>query len=67
MIEELDDSIKIFFLMYYYGYKYQEIVDYLELLFGMVKSCIFFVCKEFKEVIGKCYENLSEFCQKVFQ
>src|SRR6056297_286071 len=31
MIEELDDSTKIPFLMHYHGYKYQEIADHLDL------------------------------------
>jgi len=67
MIEELDDSIKIPFLMHYHGYKYQEIADHLELPLGTVKSRIFFARKELKEVIGKRYENLSELRQKAIQ
>ncbi len=67
MIEELDDSIKIPFLMHYHGYKYQEIADHLELPLGTVKSRIFFARKELKEVIGKRYENLNELRQKIKQ
>lgn len=59
MIEELDNSIKIPFLMHYQGYKYQEIADYLELPLGTVKSRIFFARKELKEKIANRYEHLN--------
>jgi len=59
MIEELDDSVKIPFLMHYQGYKYQEIADHLELPLGTVKSRIFFARKELKETIGRRYQTLS--------
>jgi RNA polymerase sigma-70 factor, ECF subfamily len=58
MIEGLDDSIKIPFLMHYQGYKYQEIADHLELPLGTVKSRIFFARKELKSLIGKRYGSL---------
>lgn len=60
MIGELDDSIKIPFLMHYQGYKYQEIADHLGLPLGTVKSRIFFARKELKDAIGKRYANLQE-------
>ncbi|MCI5081103.1 MAG: RNA polymerase sigma factor [Saprospiraceae bacterium] len=59
MIAELDDSIKIPFLMHYQGYKYQEIADHLDLPLGTVKSRIFFARKELKSMIGKRYSNLD--------
>lgn len=59
MIEELDDSIKVPFLMHYQGFKYQEIADDLDLPLGTVKSRIFFARKELKGVIGSRYKNLS--------
>jgi len=59
MIEELDDSVKVPFLMHYQGFKYQEIADHLDLPLGTVKSRIFFARKELKEVIGKRYNNLA--------
>lgn len=59
MIEELDDSIKIPFLMHYQGFKYQEIADQLDLPLGTVKSRIFFARKELKGLIGKRYKNTS--------
>ncbi|TXB62012.1 RNA polymerase sigma factor [Phaeodactylibacter luteus] len=65
MIESLDDSIKIPFLMHYHGYKYQEIADHLELPLGTVKSRIFFARKELKEVIGKRYESSKELRQRM--
>lgn len=60
MIEVLDDSIKIPFLMHYRGYKYQEIADYLDLPLGTVKSRIFFARKELKHLITQQYANLDE-------
>ncbi len=59
MIDELDDSIRIPFLMHYQGFKYQEIAEHLELPLGTVKSRIFFARKELKEVIGKRYKNFK--------
>ncbi len=59
MVEKLDDSIRIPFLMHYQGYKYQEIADFLDLPLGTVKSRIFFARKELKELIGKRYVNLA--------
>lgn len=58
MIEELDDSIRVPFLMHYQGYKYQEIADHLDLPLGTVKSRIFFARKELKDLIGKRYQNI---------
>ncbi len=59
MIDELDDSIRVPFLMHYQGFKYQEIAEHLELPLGTVKSRIFFARKELKEVIGKRYKNFK--------
>lgn len=55
MIEQLDDSIRIPFLMHYQGFKYQEIADALELPLGTVKSRIFFARKELKDQIARQY------------
>jgi RNA polymerase sigma-70 factor (ECF subfamily) len=60
MIEGLDDSIKIPFLMHFKGFKYQEIADELELPLGTVKSRIFFARKELKDLINRRYDNLEE-------
>lgn len=59
MIEELDDSVKVPFLMHYQGFKYQEIADHLDLPLGTVKSRIFFARKELKDVIGSRYSNMA--------
>jgi RNA polymerase sigma-70 factor, ECF subfamily len=60
MIEGLDESIKVPFVMHYHGYKYQEIADQLELPLGTVKSRIFFARKELKEKINYRYVGLSK-------
>lgn len=59
MIDELDASVRIPFLMHYQGFKYQEIAEQLELPLGTVKSRIFFARKELKDVIGKRYKNFK--------
>lgn len=61
MIDRLDDSIRVPFLMHYQGYKYQEIADYLELPLGTVKSRIFFARKDLKAQIKKSYGKLNFF------
>lgn len=59
LIEKLDNSIRVPFLMHYQGYKYQEIADYLDLPLGTVKSRIFFARKDLKEMIGKRYTGIA--------
>lgn len=58
-INNLDDSIRIPFVMHYQGFKYQEIADELELPLGTVKSRIFFARKELKQVIRKDYGQMT--------
>lgn len=65
MIEELDDSIRVPFLMHYQGFKYQEIADHLNLPLGTVKSRIFFARKEMKRQIASQYGKLNFFNQSV--
>ncbi|MGB1207378.1 MAG: RNA polymerase sigma factor [Chitinophagales bacterium] len=48
-IEKLSDDYKVPFLMYFEGFKYQEIAKDLELPLGTVKSRIFFARKELKK------------------
>jgi RNA polymerase sigma-70 factor (ECF subfamily) len=60
IIDELDESIRIPFLMHYEGYKYQEIADELELPLGTVKSRIFFARKELKDIINSRYDELGK-------
>lgn len=59
MVESLDDSIKIPFLMHYQGFKYSEIADNLELPLGTVKSRIFFARKELKQLVKERYEHIN--------
>lgn len=65
MIDTLDESIRIPFLMHYQGYKYQEIADYLELPLGTVKSRIFFARKDLKVQIKKNYGQLNFFKKEI--
>ena len=58
MIDHLDDSLKVPFIMHYEGFKYQEIADELELPLGTVKSRIFFARKELKEKIHARYDKI---------
>ena len=55
MVENLDDGIRVPFVMHYQGFKYQEIAEHLSLPLGTVKSRIFFARKELKDVISKRY------------
>jgi RNA polymerase sigma-70 factor, ECF subfamily len=55
MVDGLDDSIKVPFVMHFEGHKYQEIADHLELPLGTVKSRIFFARKELKDQILSQY------------
>jgi RNA polymerase sigma-70 factor, ECF subfamily len=59
MVDNLDGSIQVPFVMHYHGYKYQEIADELRLPLGTVKSRIFFARKELKEKINARYDNLG--------
>ena len=60
MIEQLDNSLRIPFLLHYEGFKYQEIADELELPLGSIKSRIFFARKELKKVIKDRYSNIFD-------
>lgn len=57
IVDKLDDSIKVPFMMHYQGYKYQEIADHLNLPLGTVKSRIFFARKELKDSIRGKYQE----------
>lgn len=57
MIDELDESIRVPFVMHYEGFKYQEIADHLDLPLGTVKSRIFFARKALKEKIHFRYAD----------
>ena len=57
MIDSLDETLRIPFVLHYEGHKYQEIADSLELPLGTVKSRIFFARKELKEMIHARYDK----------
>lgn len=59
MIDNLDESLKVPFIMHYEGYKYQEISDQLKLPLGTIKSRIFFARQELKHKIDKNYDNFA--------
>ncbi len=59
MISNLEDGIRIPFVMHYEGFKYQEIAEHLKLPLGTVKSRIFFARRELKDVIHKKYQGLE--------
>ncbi len=58
MVEGLDESLRIPFVMHYEGFKYQEIADQLDLPLGTVKSRIFFARKELKGLIQNRYRQV---------
>ena len=64
MVDKLDESIQVPFVMHYQGYKYQEIADDLQLPLGTVKSRIFFARKELKDKINARYDNLGKIYEK---
>lgn len=65
MIEGLDESIKVPFVMHYVGHKYQDIADHLDLPLGTVKSRIFFARKELKDKILRHYGDLHTVREKL--
>lgn len=60
IIDELPESLREPFYMYYEGFKYHEIADKLDLPLGTVKSRIYFARKELKEKIKVRYSNIYE-------
>lgn len=60
MIDQLDDTLRIPFMLHFEGFKYQEIADELELPLGTIKSRIFFARKELKGLIKDRYNNIFD-------
>jgi RNA polymerase sigma-70 factor (ECF subfamily) len=58
LINKLEDSTRVPFMMHYYGYKYQEIADQLDLPLGTIKSRIFFARKELKKAVLSNYKGV---------
>ena len=65
MVESLDDSLRIPFLRYFHGFKYQEIADELNLPLGTVKSRIFFARKELKDQMRSMYGDAFAMREKM--
>jgi RNA polymerase sigma-70 factor (ECF subfamily) len=65
MIDSLDDTIKVPFMMHYEGFKYQEIADELDLPLGTVKSRIFFARKALKSAIKASYGSYEIVREKI--
>jgi len=55
MVNSLDDSTRVPFMMHYQGFKYKEISEELDLPLGTVKSRIFFARKELMHQINSRY------------
>ena len=64
MVDGLDDSLRIPFVMHFEGYKYQEIAETLDLPLGTVKSRIFFARKELKQMIHSRYNKMFSHREK---
>lgn len=59
LIEQLDENLRVPFVMHFQGFKYHEIADHLDLPLGTVKSRIFFARKRLKEQILERYESVE--------
>lgn len=58
-VEQLEDWVRVPFLMHYQGFKYEEIADELQIPLGTVKSRIFFARKKLKEAVRVLYKDAS--------
>ncbi|WMX14039.1 MULTISPECIES: RNA polymerase sigma factor [unclassified Aureispira] len=58
LVNKLEDNIRVPFMMHYYGYKYQEIAEQLNLPLGTIKSRIFFARKELKSAVLRNYKSV---------
>lgn len=55
LIDRLDDTLKIPFLMMLQGYKYHEIADRMDMPLGTVKSRIFIARQKLKDSVQQIY------------
>lgn len=58
-IDDLEDWVKIPFLLHYRGYKYEEIAQELDIPLGTVKSRIFFARKKLQQALRHIYNSAS--------
>ena len=65
MIENLDENIRLPFMMHFEGFKYQEIAEELDLPLGTIKSRIFFARKALKESIKNHYGDYQTVRRKL--
>jgi RNA polymerase sigma-70 factor (ECF subfamily) len=56
VVDELEDWLKVPFLLFYQGYKYDEIAELLDIPVGTVKSRIFFARKKMQGTLKERYE-----------
>ncbi|MBT8220643.1 MAG: RNA polymerase sigma factor [Bacteroidia bacterium] len=59
MVDGLDNSIRVPFLLHYQGYKYKEIASELNLPLGTVKSRIFFARRDLMKQVNAKYGSLN--------
>lgn len=57
IIDQLEDWMKIPFLLHYQGYKYDEIAQKLDIPLGTVKSRIFFARKRLQQAVRKVFQS----------
>ncbi len=57
MVERLDESLRVPFILHYQGFKYLEIAAELNVPLGTVKSRIFFARRELKAMIHARYDT----------
>ena len=55
LVHQLDDDLKVPFLMTTQGFKYEEIAQKLEIPLGTVKSRIFFARKRMQKALSQLY------------
>ncbi len=58
LFEEIGDAYSTPFLMFYKGFRYDEIAEHMEIPMGTVKSRIFFARKKLKSLLKERYENV---------
>lgn len=60
LVHKLSDTYSKPFLLFYEGYKYEEIAEQMHLPIGTVKSRIFFARQQLKLAIGQRYISVFE-------